>query len=173
MKVVGSLSAAERNAIGSEIAKAVGRAVQANGMYLYPEPREKGGRSVYVLQLNEGAFNCQKCGSFFAGAKDRRVAFYVGKTGNPIAERIAEHRAFSSHELKRGKASVVAPHLIAGNPHIKVLEKENGRSLERRIKFQEDQRHLEEVVIPRVIRRLGFGVHAGGKTNPDGTWKRD
>jgi len=173
LKAAGSLRAAERKAIGAEIAKAVRRAVQANGMYLYPEPREKGGRSVYVLQLNEGVFDCQKCGSFFDGAKDRRVAFYVGKTGNPIAERIAEHRAFSNHELKRGKASVVAPHLIAGNPHIEVLEKEGGRSLERRIKFAADQRNLEEVVLPRVLRKLGFGVHAGGKTNPDGTWKRD
>jgi hypothetical protein len=142
-------------------------------MYLYPEPPEDGGRSVYVLQLDPSVFDCPKCGDFFAGAKDRRVAFYVGKTGNPIAERIAEHRAFSSHDSKRGKASVVAPHLIAGDPHIEVLEKEGGRSLERRIKFAADQRHLEEVVLPRVLRKLGFGVHAGGKTNPDGTWQRD
>jgi hypothetical protein len=173
LKAAGSLSAAERKKIGAEIAKAVERAIKATSMFLYPEPLEDGGRSVYVLQLDRGVFDCPKCGGFFAGAKDRRVAFYVGKTGDPIAERIAEHRAFSSHELKRDMASVVAPHLIAGDPHIPVLEKEGGRSLERRIKFAADQRHLEEVVLPRVLRKLGFGVHAGGKTNPDGTWQRE
>ena len=173
MKAAESLSATERKAIGAEIAKAVERAIKATSMHLYPEPLRRGGRSVYVLQLDAGVFDCPKCGGFFAGAKGRRVAFYVGKTGNTIAERIAEHRAFSSHKLKRGKASVVAPHLIAGDPHIEVLEKERGRSLERRIKFAADQRNLEEVVIPRVLRKLGFAVHAGGKTNPDGTWQRD
>ena len=173
MKAAGSLSTAEREAIGAEIARAVERAIKATSMYLYPDPRKKGGRSVYVLQLDPDVFDCPKCGDFFAGAKDRRVAFYVGKTGDPIAKRIAVHRAFSHHKLKRGTASVVAPHLVAGDPHIEVREREGGRSLERRIKFAADQRHLEEVVLPRVLRKLGFGVHAGGKTNPDGTWQRD
>jgi len=160
-------------AIGAALAKAVDRAVKASDMYLYPEPRAKGGRSVYVLQLDPEVFDCSKCGKFFDGAKDRRVAFYVGKTNNAIAQRISEHRAFSSHDLKRGTASVVAPHLIAGDPHIKIVEGHSGRPLEQRIKFQKDQRLLEETVLPRVLRRLGFGVHAGGKTNPDGTWVRD
>jgi len=171
--VKGLLSAAERKAIGAALAKAVYRAVKSHEMYLYPEPREKGGRSVYVLQLDSEVFDCPKCGGFFDGAKDRRAAFYVGKTNNSISERISEHRAFSSHDLKRGKASVVAPHLITGDPRIEVMEGHSGRPLEQRIKFQKDQRHLEEVVLPRVLRRLGFGVHAGGKTNPDGTWVRD
>ncbi len=169
----GSLSAAERKAIRAVLAKAVDRAVKTHDMYLYAEPREKGGRSVYVLQLDAAVVDCPKCGRFFDGAKDRRVAFYVGKTNNSIAERISEHRAFSSHDLKRGKASVVAPHLIAGDPRIEVVEGHSGRPLEQRIKFQKDQRLLEETVLPRVLRRLGFGVHAGGKTNPDGTWVRD
>ena len=169
----GSLSAAERKAIGAALAKAVDRAVKASDMYLYPEPRAKGGRSVYVLQLDPEVFDCSKCGKFFDGAKDRRAAFYVGKTNNAIAQRISEHRAFSSHDLKRGTASVVAPHLIAGDPHIEVVEGHSGQSLEQRLKFQTDQRQLEEVALPRVLRRLGFSVHAGGKTNPDGTWVRD
>jgi hypothetical protein len=173
VKRSGSLPASERRAIGELIAKAVDRAVKSSDMYLYAEPRAKGGRSVYVLQLDAAVYDCQKCGGFFDGAKDRRVAFYVGKTNNSIAQRISEHRAFSSHELKRGRASIVAPHLIAGDPLIEVVEGHSGKSLEQRIKFQKDQRQLEEVVLPRVIRRLGFGVHAGGKTNPDGTWVRD
>ena len=168
-----SLPAAECRAIGESIAKAVDRAVKSKDMYLYSEPRAKGGRSVYVLQLAAAVYDCPKCGGFFDGAKDRRVAFYVGKTNNSIAQRISEHRAFSSHELKRGRASIVAPHLIARNPLIEVVEGHSGQSLEQRIKFQKDQRQLEEVVLPRVLRRLGFGVHAGGKTNPDGTWVRD
>jgi len=167
------LTAAERKVISAEIARVVDRAVKSNDMYLYPEPRAKGGRSVYVLQLDSEVFDCTKCERFFNGAKDRRVAFYVGKTNNAIAQRISEHRAFSSHDLKRGKASVVAPHLIAGDPHIEVVEGHSGQSLEQRLKFQKDQRQLEEVVLPRVLRRLGFSVHAGGKTNPDGTWVRD
>ena len=157
----GSLSAAERKAIGAALAKAVDRAVKTHDMCLYAEPREKGGRSVYVLQLDPAVFDCPKCGRFFDAANDRRVAVYVGKTNNTIAERIAEHRAFTSHELRRGKASVVAPHLIAGDPRIEVVEGHSGRPLEQRIKFQKDQRLLEEVVLPRVLRRLGFGVHAG------------
>lgn len=167
------LTAAERKVISAEIAKVVDRAVKSNDMYLYSEPRAEGGRSVYVLQLDAEVFDCTKCGKFFNGAKNRRVAFYVGKSNNSIAERISEHRAYSSHDLKRGKASIVAPHLIAGDPHIEVVEGHSGQSLEQRIKFQKDQRQLEEVVLPRALRRLGFGVHAGGKTNPDGTWVLD
>ncbi|MFM8996943.1 MAG: hypothetical protein ACKOJD_02335 [Candidatus Limnocylindrus sp.] len=173
MKRSGSLPAAECRAIGELIAKAVDRAVKLSDTYLYPEPRAKGGRSVYVLQLDSAVYDCPKCRGFFDGAKDRRVAFYVGKTNNSIAQRISEHRAFSSHELKRGKASIVAPHLVAGDPLIDVVERHSGQSMEQRFKFQKDQRQLEEGVLPRVLRRLGFGVHAGGKTNPDGSWVRD
>jgi len=32
---------------------------------------------------------------------------------------------------------------------------------------------IGSLLAPRALKRFGFGVHAGGKTNPDGTWVRD
>jgi hypothetical protein len=173
MTISPRFTAADRKTLTAAIGKEIDRLVSAGRLYLYPEPHPKSGRSVYLLQLEPAVLECLSCEAFFKGAKDARAAFYVGKTGKAIADRLAQHREYSSHDLKRGRASAVAPHLIKGNPRIEIAEGATGRSLERRIKFSADQRQLEEIVIPRLLRKLGFGTHAGGKTNPDGTWVRE
>ena len=172
MTAISRFTTADRKELTAVIGREIDNLVRADELFLYPEPRENGGRSVYLLELDSGVLDCPSCMKFFKGVKDRRVAFYVGKTGKAIADRLAQHQAYSSHNGKRGRASEVAPHLVKVNPHIEIREGAARRSLERRIKYAADQRNLEEVVIPKLLRALGFGVHAGGETNPDGTFKR-
>jgi hypothetical protein len=109
MTVSPRFTTADRKALAAAIGKEIDRLVSDGRLYLYPEPHLKSGRSVYLLQLEHAVLECSSCEAFFKGVKDARAAYYVGKAGKGIADRLAQHREYSSHDLKRGRASAVAP----------------------------------------------------------------
>lgn len=167
-----AFTASARKRLAAAIAAEMQRMVDAGTLRPYDEPHERG-RSIYVLRLDDDVYDCPRCKRLFPDIDDRRTAFYVGSTGNPVEVRLAQHRAYASHDQKKEKmSSWIAPHIVQREVDLEPHFSGRNRSLEQRIKWAAEMRELEEAVIPTIIRSAGFAVYAGRATNADGTWKK-